>query len=80
MANERLGIVFGAMADPLRIQLRGKIAHGGLGSRDLGHLQRDVDAISRLQVRGLISDAAAHAARQKVMKKIIALVAMREKP
>lgn len=77
MSDNKVSIVFGAMADPIRLQLRGQ--HGSIGSRDVGHLQRDADAVSRLLVRGLITASSASGARKKILQKLIALLNSQKK-
>jgi hypothetical protein len=65
--------MFGAMADPLRKQLE----MTGIDAGTINHLQRDVDAVVRLHVRGLLTDSEANKARQRVAKKIF--IAIRSK-
>lgn len=77
MSDNKISIVFGAMADPIRLQLRGQ--YRGIGSRDVGHLQRDADAVSRLLVRGLITASSASGARKKILQKLIALLNSQKK-
>lgn len=59
-------ISFGALCPPLADQLPA----GTIPAETLDHLQRDADAITRLAVRGLLTDAQIHAARSKLVKKI----------
>lgn len=58
---------FGALAEPLAEQLRRQ----GVSSTVVDTaLQSDVDAITRLNVRGILSDTAADKARQKIVTMI----------
>jgi len=66
----KLAINFGALPPPIKEQLRQQ----GLKAKakDIWHWQRDADAITRCVIRGLISDSTAHAARRRVIRKIVA--------
>lgn len=67
------GTYFGAMSKPLAEQIKDQ----GLtvvSTFKLRHLQRDADAITRLQVRGILSQTATHAARKKLHKAIAAII------
>ena len=66
LKKEKAGITFGAMADPLRIQLE----MTGIDAGTINHFQRDADAIVRLNVRGLLSDTETRKARLRVVKKL----------
>lgn len=59
---------FGAMALPLRMQYEN--AHVK-PPRGLAQLQKDADAISRLAVRGLLSEAERDRCRTRLMKRIM---------
>jgi hypothetical protein len=64
-----LGIEFGACAPPLEDQIKsaGRIING----KDLlEHCQKDADAVTRLLIRGLISQSTGKAARMKILKNI----------
>ncbi len=61
---------FGAMAESLKKQL----ARFYVQEKELSHYQRDADAISRLMMRGLISESQAHAARKRLMKKVLSAI------
>jgi len=54
------GIEFGALAKPLYIQL-------GIGEDLAFHWQLDADAISRLKIRGLLTDREARKAEQRLV-------------
>lgn len=60
------GITFGAMVDPLRKQLEGS----GIDAGTMNHLQRDVDAIVRLHIRGLLTDSEMKKACTRFVKKV----------
>ncbi len=61
---------FGGLGAPLNKQLK---AFGlKLPPDDLRHLQADADAVLRAKVRGYMTDKAADAARQRLMKRITA--------
>ena len=65
-------ISFGAMSPPLAQQLQRQ----GLAVRDnnqLEHLQLDVDALTRLVIRDVLTDSAATAVRKKLLKRVCAL-------
>jgi len=66
-----VSLEFGALAPPLREQLK----DAGLViryKRNLAHYQRDADAITRIVIRGLISDSQARTARKRLMRRIAA--------
>lgn len=66
----KITLDFGAMAPPLKKQL----ADYNVSEAELSQCQRDADAIVRLNWRRLISDSQAHAARKRLMKKIMAAI------
>ena len=65
-----LAINFGALSPPIKEQLRQQELKAK--TRDIWHWQCDADAITRCVIRGLISDSTAHAARKRILKKILA--------
>lgn len=67
-----LQIDFGALTLDLRRQLTDQGLHVP-DTAALDRLQCDVDAITRLWIRGLLTHSAAHAARKKAMKALKAL-------
>ena len=74
-----MDIVFGAVSDPLHDQLSAQ----GLRVDNMAallHLEADAKAVTRLNVRGMIPDSVAHAARKKIMKAIVALKPRAVKP
>jgi len=66
--SEKLSITFGSMCEPIAKQL----AQQGrtIPADKLDHIQMDADAIARLVVRGIITEASARRARQKVFLRI----------
>lgn len=60
------GVHMGALADPIAKQA----AEQGVEVEGVEHFQADADAITRLAVQGLITDAQKVAARKKLMKRI----------
>ena len=58
-------IRLGAITPPLKAQLQGILPAGELDIYD-----KDADAISRLAVRGLITEAAATRARKRLIRSI----------
>lgn len=60
----KISVQFGAFAPPLREQV-------GVRGIQATRLQRDADAITRLAVRGLLSDAETGRARRRLMKRIL---------
>ena len=65
----RVEITFGALAKPLREQLALQCLSPNNGV--VRHWQRDADAISRLSVRGLLTEAGTSQARRRLLKNII---------
>jgi len=60
------GIHFGALVEPLAIQLKDVIQY----LPNIEHFQKDADAIVRLNLRGYISSSAAQTMRKQLVKKI----------
>ena len=67
MGAVRIGLAFGAVASPLHRQL-------GVPAAAADQFQADADAIARLAVRGLLSDAEAERARLRLGRQIVAAV------
>ena len=65
----QIGISFGAMADPLRDQLKAQGLR--MPEEKMNHLQSDIDALVRLSIRGLLCDSDANRTRRKLLKRII---------
>jgi len=64
-----IGIHFGALCPSIAEQL---IEQGVVTiPDDINHFQEDADAVTRLVIRGLITDSQASAARRKLLKKIV---------
>jgi hypothetical protein len=73
MSGKTVGIHYGAMAPPLVEQLEGQ----GLVFKDAAKgdaLQGDAGAITRLFVRGILTDSEAHKARGRLQKRIVEAV------
>jgi hypothetical protein len=62
---KKIAVVFGALAPPLHEQL---CADHGLLHRD----QRDADAISRMGITGLLTEAETRRIRMRLLKRIAA--------
>ena len=62
-------IVFGAMAPSLKEQL-GATLPRGLRGMQLRRWQHDADAVTRLVVRGYISESVARTARKRILRAI----------
>lgn len=69
---DEFGIHFGALSPTIAEQL--DEAGVGYDEDKIDHCNRDAYAISRLQVRGLLTESQAHGARKKVLKKIEAAI------
>lgn len=73
-------ITFGPMADPIANQVRtqlkadGRRMPAGL-AKALEPLERDVQAINRLGMRGLLPDRPRNQARDRVMKQVTQVLA-----
>jgi hypothetical protein len=63
----RIDIHFGALAPALSEQ----IGHLIEDPKTMEHLERDADAITRLVIRGLVSDREGERARDRLFKKIV---------
>ena len=72
-----LHIVFGAMAPDIGQQL----AYQGLTAkpRAIDQWQKDADAITRLAVRGMLSDAERERVRRRLLKTILRVASTRSK-
>lgn len=64
--KDRLNLSFGVLAEKLSFQLK----DFGLPELELNNFQRDADAITRLSIRGLLSESTAKNARLKLLGKI----------
>jgi hypothetical protein len=65
-----LQIAFGAMVDPLSIQLAGL----GLPAKRITKWQREADAITQLSISGLLRDPEKTRARQRLMRTILSAI------
>lgn len=66
MTTPQPTIYFGATCEPLAVQLQGY----ELGSLCIPHAQADADAITRLYVRGYISQKVKDAAQARLVKEM----------
>jgi hypothetical protein len=67
-----VSIFFGALCDPIAVQLERQ--HVAVADKKrLAQLQRDADAVTRLVVNGIIPEMTARRARQKIFKKVCAI-------
>ena len=62
-----LKIAMGAMSDSLTDQFK---SQGFEPPKDIDHFQKDADAITRLKIRGLLTDSQSDSARKKLMKEL----------
>jgi hypothetical protein len=65
--KKTLSLHFGAMAPKLAEQIPDDVC---VDAGDLLHWQKDADAITRLAIRGVITDSQARAGRQKLVQRI----------
>lgn len=68
MKDQKIGIRFGAMAPSIKEQI--KEQGFKIDPTDCAHLQKDAEAITRLRIRGLLTDSACKSAHDKLFKKI----------
>ena len=67
---KRYEIMFGALADPISEELR---RQGLRASKvNIAYWQRDAKAISRLSIRGLLTDDERGRARKRLLQRILA--------
>lgn len=82
--TKKVLLQFGALAPKISEQLnkQGLTYKGNWTEASVSktHFQRDADAITRLFVRGLISDVTAKRARQKLLNRIAGIVESRHVP
>lgn len=64
---DRISIAFGALCKPIKSQLPDGYA---IPAATCKHLQKDADAITRLSVRGLLTDSERLRARKRLMNQI----------
>ncbi len=69
----KITITFGAMAEPIDAQVP------ELSRENADRLQRDAEAITRLHVRGLLTDTETRNSRRRFMKELMEIL-RREKP
>lgn len=68
MMTKKFEIQFGALCPPLSQQI---VAAGSKVPSDVDLLQQDADEISRLYIRGLLSDSESTRARKRLMARIV---------
>jgi len=68
----KLSISFGALADPVKLQV--EAAGLTLSDADADRFQRDADAVTHCYIRGLIGESATEKARQRIMKMLASAV------
>ena len=68
--DSRFGLHFGALAQPISVQLAAQEISVGKIGNDLKHLQQDADAVTRLAVRGYIPDGQKRALHKKLMRRV----------
>jgi hypothetical protein len=70
--GKTIGLVFGALAEPILDQLREQGVRASiLSSVDALNFQKDADAITRLAVRGILPEAEKRAAHRRLLRRII---------
>lgn len=72
----RKGVTFGALAEPLYVQLKGI---GWATRRRLTYCQDAADAIATLAIGGLLSEAETRRARLRLMKRIARVLTGKKK-
>lgn len=68
MSKDTIRLSLGALAEPLTAQLRTQGCF--LESGDADHLQADADAITRLVIRGYMTEAASRRARRRLVERV----------
>jgi hypothetical protein len=69
--SKNVELNMGALAEPISSQLAAQGLRLKAG-QDIALFQKDADAITRCLIRGFIADAAALAARKRLLKNIVA--------
>lgn len=68
--SDSFGIHFGALAEPIAVQLKNQqLAIPNCGN-ELKHIQADADAVTRLAVRGYVPDGMKRVLHKKLMRRI----------
>ncbi len=70
MAEQQFVLSFGALAGPLEDQLRGQGLRLNMTPLNRNLLQRDIDEVSRLLFREVITRTQASSARSRIFKRI----------
>jgi len=75
----RIPIELGPMCPPLQIQLL-SVNLTEKGTEELDRLERDHRAVSRLHVRGIITESAFSAALKKLLRKVQSVIDVERAP
>ena len=68
----KVELEFGAMARPIRAQLRAQHVHLRInGAKEIARCQQDADAVTRLSLRNVLTDAQRASARRRVMLAVV---------
>jgi hypothetical protein len=70
MNQQKIRIAFGALLPPIDEQLRDQGLKLDMNSLFRGLLQRDADEVSRLRVRGILTEAESDKARKRILQTI----------
>lgn len=65
------GVSFGALSATIDEQLRSQGSKLDMDPLQRAHLQRDADEVSRLRVRGVLTEGESDRARQRIWKVIV---------
>ena len=68
MEQKKFGIHFGAMSDPISKQLKAQKLKFDVET--VKHFQKDIDAIIRVRIRGILGDSIYVKAQDKLFKNI----------
>ena len=68
MSQQRIGISFGATSPSIDEQLRNQGLKLDIEPLQRGHLQRDVDEVTRLRVRCILTEAESDKARKRIFR------------
>jgi hypothetical protein len=68
MSQRNIRISFGALSPPIDEQLRGQGLRLDMDPLQRDHLQRDADAVTRLRVRCILTEAESDKARRRIFQ------------
>ena len=68
MSQQRIGINFGATSPSIDEQLRDQGLKLDMAPLQRGYLQRDVDEVTRLRVRCILTEAESDKARKRILQ------------